>query len=116
MFEHKKEKLASKKAYQRRLGLNGLLAIAILFGSLCIGVVGYYWTVPEFSFYDSLLNASMILSGMGPVIDANISLSNTAKVFASLYALFSGMAFLSAFSVLLAPVLHRFFHKMHLEN
>jgi hypothetical protein len=116
MFEHKKEKLASKKVYQKRLGYNGLIAIAILFGSLCIGVAGYYWTVPAFSFYDSLLNASMILSGMGPVFDANLHLSNTAKVFASLYALFSGITFLSAFSVLLAPVLHRFFHKMHLED
>lgn len=116
MFEHKKEKLASKKVYQKRLGYNGLIAISILFASLCIGVAGYYWTVPAFSFYDSLLNASMILSGMGPVIDDSIALSNSAKLFASAYALFSGIAFLSAFSVLIAPALHRFFHKMHLEE
>ena len=69
----------------------------------------------SFDWYDALLNASMILSGMGPVIDAKIILTPTAKVFASFYALFSGVTFLSSFTILFAPIVHRFFHKMHIE-
>jgi len=78
--------------------------------------MGYKLTIPEFDWYDSLLNASMILSGMGPVIDAKIVLSNKAKVFASLYALFSGVAFISTIGILIAPIAHRFFHRLHLED
>ena len=73
-------------------------------------------TIPEFDWYDSLLNASMILSGMGPAVDCSITLTKEAKVFASVYALFSGITFLSTFGLLIAPVLHRFFHKIHLEE
>lgn len=58
----------------------------------------------------------MILSGMGPVIDIDIELSNTAKVFASLYALFSGVAFISTIGILIASRIHRFFHRLHLED
>ena len=116
MYENKKQKLAPVKVYRARLLNNGKLASVLLFISLGIGVIGYKLTVPEFDWYDSLLNASMILSGMGPVIDAKIILSKSAKVFASLYALFSGVTFLSIFSILIAPVVHRFFHKLHLED
>ena len=84
--------------------------------SLFIGILGYKFSVPEFDWYDALLNASMILSGMGPVIDAKIILSPTANVFASFYALFSGITFLTTFSLLMAPVVHRFFHKMHIQS
>ena len=115
MYEHKKQQLAPKAVFRQRIRFNALIAVIILFASLFIGVIGYKITVPEFDFYDSLLNASMILSGMGPVIDAHIVLSNTAKVFASFYALFSGITFLSTFGIFLAPILHRFFHKLHLE-
>lgn len=78
--------------------------------------MGYKLTIPEFDWYDSLLNASMILSGMGPVIDGKIMLTNQAKVFASLYALFSGVAFISTIGILIAPIAHRFFHRLHLED
>ena len=83
---------------------------------LLIGVLGYKFTIPEFDWYDSLLNASMILSGMGPMIDADIKLTNTAKVFASVYALFSGVAFITTIGILIAPMAHRFFHKLHIED
>jgi hypothetical protein len=83
---------------------------------LLLGVVGYKLSVPEFDWYDSLLNASMILSGMGPVIDVNIILTKTAKVFASCYALFSGVTFISTIGILIAPIAHRFFHKINLED
>jgi hypothetical protein len=112
----KKQKLASTKVFYRRLWNNLLAGLLIMFICLLIGVLGYKFTVPEFDWYDSLLNASMILSGMGPVIDQGIVLTKTAKVFASVYALFSGVAFISTIGILLAPVAHRFFHKLHLED
>jgi hypothetical protein len=116
MYENKNDKLASEKVFYRRIRKNALFAFGIMTISLGIGILGYKLTVPEFDFYDSLLNASMILSGMGPVIDANIVLTKSAKVFASFYALFSGITFLSTFGVLIAPILHRFFHKLHLDE
>ena len=116
MYEHKKQALASKTIYRQRLWKNFLFAFAILAISLGIGIAGYKFTVPEFDWYDSLLNASMILSGMGPVVDDKICLTPTAKVFASCYALFSGVTFISTIGIIIAPIAHRFFHKLHLED
>jgi hypothetical protein len=116
MYEHKKQPIASTKVYYARLWKNALIALVVMFISLLIGMVGYKLTIPEFSWYDCLLNASMILSGMGPVFDATIQLSNTAKVFASFYALFSGITFITNIGMLTAPIVHRFFHKLHLED
>ncbi len=116
MYEHKKEQLASKTIYRKRVRNNVGLSLLILLSSLGIGIIGYHLTIPEFDWYDCLLNASMILSGMGPVIDSHIILDPAAKIFASFYALFSGITFLSTFGILIAPIIHRFFHKMHLEN
>jgi len=116
MYESKKQQLAPKHIYYQRLKKNIFFAAVILSASLLVGIAGYKLTVPEFDWYDSLLNASMILSGMGPVIDANIILTKSAKVFASLYAIFSGVSFLSVFSIVIAPVLHRIFHRFHLED
>lgn len=108
--------MAPKKVFYKRLWYNAVFGSSIMFVCLAIGIVGYKLTIPQFDWYDSLLNASMILSGMGPVIDANIVLSNKAKVFASLYALFSGVAFISTIGILIAPIAHRFFHRLHLED
>jgi len=83
---------------------------------LSIGILGYKLTIPQLDWYDSLLNASMILSGMGPMIDPSITLTKSAKVFASMYALFSGVAFISTIGILIAPIAHRFFHKLHVED
>ena len=116
MYEHKKQKLASTSTYRKRLRNTILFSTAIISASLMLGVVGYKFTIPEFDWYDCLLNASMILSGMGPIIEPNIVLSKSAKLFASFYALFSGITFLSSFGLILAPILHRFFHKLHLET
>jgi lipid-A-disaccharide synthase-like uncharacterized protein len=116
MYEHKKQKLATKSVFYRRLWNNALFGLLVMLICLFIGVLGYKLTVPEMDWYDSLLNASMILSGMGPIIDANIVLTKTAKVFASMYALFSGVAFISTIGILIAPIAHRFFHKLHLED
>lgn len=111
-----KHRLAPVKVYYRRLWKNALFGSFIMLICLLIGVIGYKITIPAFDWYDSLLNASMILSGMGPMIDAKIILTPTAKVFASAYALFSGVAFISTIGILIAPIAHRFFHKLHLED
>ena len=116
MATNKKLKLAPKHIYYQRLWKNAAFGISIMMLCLLIGITGYKFTIPEFDWYDSLLNASMILSGMGPVIDAKIVLTNSAKVFASAYALFSGVAFISTIGILIAPIAHRFFHKLHLED
>ena len=116
MSTHQKNKLAPKHVYYRRLWRNALFGLASILICLGIGVVGYKMTIPEFDWYDSLLNASMILSGMGPMVDEKIVLSNGAKVFASLYALFSGVTFITTIGILIAPIAHRFFHKIHLED
>ena len=116
MYENKKQALAPKAIYINRIRKNILFAIGILFISLSIGVIGNKLTIPEFDWYDSLLNASMILSGMGPIISGDIVLTNAAKVFASVYALFSGITFISTIGLMLTPVAHRFFHKLHLED
>ena len=110
------QQLQPKHVFYRRLWNNALVGSLIMLVCLLIGVFGYKLSIPEFDWYDSLLNASMILSGMGPVIDANIHLSNSAKVFASMYALFSGVAFISTIGILIAPIAHRFFKKLHLED
>lgn len=116
MGTQKKPQLAPLKVYYKRLWKNAFFGFGVMIFCLTIGIIGYKSTVPEFDWYDSLLNASMILSGMGPVIDANIVLTKSAKVFASLYALFSGVAFISTIGILIAPIAHRFFHKLHLED
>jgi len=116
MKETTKKSLAPKKTFYKRIWNNAVVATLIMSICLAIGVVGYKLTIPQFDWYDSLLNASMILSGMGPIIDANIVLTKQAKVFASVYALFSGVAFISTIGILIAPLAHRFFHKLHLED
>jgi hypothetical protein len=92
----------------RALGLSACL----VGGSLALGIVGYH-LIAGFNWVDSLLNAAMILTGMGPVGTLN---SDTAKVFASAYALFSGLVFITATGILLAPIFHRVLHKFHLEE
>jgi hypothetical protein len=86
--------------------------VALVGCALSIGVVGYHW-IAGLPWIDALLNASMILGGMGPVDALH---SDGAKLFASAYALFSGVVFISAIGVFVAPAVHRFLHKFHLEE
>jgi len=111
MFERSHQPIARQQEFLRRLFLYGLLSAGIVFFSLALGVIGYHF-LAGLTWTDSLLNASMILGGMGPVAELD---TDAAKVFASLYALYSGMVLLVAVGVLIAPVLHRFLHYFHLE-
>lgn len=111
MFEHRKAPLLPRAAFLRRLTRSSAIASAIILGSLGIGVLGYR-LFGRLGWVDALLNASMILAGMGPVDPMN---SPAAKLFASAYALFSGVAFLTTVGVFFAPLVHRFLHRFHVE-
>lgn len=112
MFEHHKKPLASKKVFLHRIIFCTSLAILVTLVSLLIGMLGYYH-FEKLSLIDSLLNASMILGGMGPVA---ILQTDIGKLFASFYAIFSGTIFLVVVGILVAPIFHRFLHKFHLED
>ena len=112
MFEHHREPLLPKELFARRMLWHLGLAATIIGGGLGVGVLGYHFC-ERLDWLDSLLNASMILSGMGPV---NPIQHTTGKWFASFYALFSGVAFITTVGVLFAPLVHRFLHKFHLES
>ncbi|MGZ9165185.1 MAG: hypothetical protein ACXW4U_08420 [Anaerolineales bacterium] len=111
MFEHHKQPLASRPDFTRRILRFGLLTAGIILFSLGIGMLGYHY-LESLSWIDSLLNASMILGGMGPVNELR---TNAGKVFASFYALYSGIILLASVGVLAAPIFHRFMHRFHLE-
>lgn len=112
MYEHKRQKLASKEVFLKRFFKNFLFACLILVICLLIGVAGYHYTA-NIPWLDSLHNASMILSGMGPVV---VIETVSGKWFSSLYALFSGVVFITNVGLILAPVAHRLFHSLHLEE
>lgn len=114
MFRDKqnKNKLAPTRVYLLRTLIAFLIAFVFLSFSLAVGVLGYYY-LAKLSLIDSLLNASMILGGMGPV---DILKNDSAKLFASFYSIYSGIAFLSSIGVFIAPTLHRLVHKFHIDD
>ncbi|MEZ5032924.1 MAG: hypothetical protein R2787_16160 [Saprospiraceae bacterium] len=111
-FEHHRQPLLSPQAFAVRVLTYLGYASIILVVSLAIGIAGYHW-LAGLGWIDALLNASMILTGMGPVDPMQ---DDTGKLFASFYALYSGVAFLTTISVFLAPILHRLMHILHLED
>ena len=112
MYEHKKQKLAPISTFYQRVLKNIMIAIFVLGVCLLIGIVGYHYT-SDASWLDSLHNSSMILSGMGPVIEIN---TVSGKIFSSFYALFSGIVFITNIGIILAPAIHRMYHRLHLED
>ncbi len=111
-YEHKSEPIAARSVFLKRIFTHFLWTLIILGTCLLMGIVGYKFTGPM-SWIDALHNASMILGGMGPVV---IIETFWGKVFSSFYALFSGVIFITSIGVLIAPIAHRFFHKMNLED
>ena len=112
MYEHRKQKLAPLTTFYRRVLKNILLATAVLTICLIIGVLGYHYTA-DIPWLDAIHNASMILSGMGPVVEIK---TIAGKWFSSFYALFSGIVFITNIGIILAPALHRIFHRLHIED
>ena len=112
MYERRTHHLIGAAEFARRVLRHVVLALTILLFSLGIGITGYHY-IARLDWIDALLNASMILTGMGPVDPMSDAKS---KLFASFYALFSGVVFLGIASVLVAPFAHRLLHKFHLEG
>lgn len=112
MYEPRSSPVLSARAFATRLAQH-VLATALLVGvSLGIGVFGYA-TFEGLAVIDAFLNASMILGGMGPV---NMPNTNAGKVFAGVYALYSGLVFLVCLAIVLTPVFHRVLHAFHMDE
>jgi hypothetical protein len=112
MYERRTQPLLSRRVFYARLSRSMTLGSTIILGSLCIGMAGYHY-FEKLPWLDAFTNASMILSGMGPLAPIQTS---AGKLFAGCYALFSGIAFISSVGVVFAPIYHRFLHKFHLES
>jgi len=92
--------------------MNGIIGLLLLLFSLGVGVLGYHF-LENLSWIDSLLNASMILGGMGPVTPLQ---TVAGKLFASFYAIYSGVILLASVGILATPIFHRFLHHFHLAE
>ncbi len=114
MYERRRQPLAPTHVFYRRVLKNIVYALIVIALSLIIGVAGYHYTT-GMSWVDALHNASMILGGMGLVDVGKVS-TEGAKIFSSAYALFCGIIFITNMGIILAPVMHRVYHRLHLEE
>ena len=112
LFENRQARPLSPAHFGRRVAKHTLLGGAVLMGSLFAGMVGYAY-FEQLSWLDAFLNASMLLGGMGPV---DAPQTPGGKLFAGLYALYSGLVFLVVGGVVLAPFLHRLLHRFHWDD
>ncbi len=111
MYEHKTEPLLPVRSYRRRQARHALMAGGLILAAWAVGTAGYM-SFEGLPLVDGMLNAAMILGGMGPVNELH---TTGGKLFASFYALFAGVGFIGAAGVLFAPAFHRFLHKFHVE-
>lgn len=112
MYEHHKQKLLPRRQFIKRVFAHSGIALLATLIALGAGTAGYCY-LGGLPFIDALLNASMILGGMGPV---DPLATTAAKVFASAYALFSGLVFIGILGLILAPFIHRILHQLHIEE
>ena len=113
MFEHKTQPLAPRIKFFIRLARHFGWTLLIVGFSLGLGSTGYHF-IAGLKWIDAFYNSAMILTGMGPIGDMPMR-DTPSKLFSSFYALYSGIAFLTMVATLLAPVAHRFMHRLHLE-
>ena len=111
-FENRNKPLLPFDQFLKRVFRFALYSLLLIVVSVGIGTVGYK-ILGNMGWIDGFYNACMILTGMGPVSQME---SDAGKIFASFYALFSGIAFLTTIAVLLAPIAHRFLHALHLDE
>lgn len=111
-YERHDQPLIPQREFVARVGYHIAAGIALLALSLGIGVLGYHF-LEHLSWLDALLNASMILGGMGPVAPI---VTTGGKIFASIYAIFSGVIFLVVAGVMMAPAAHRILHRLHMTE
>ncbi len=112
MFEQKRNSLLPFSLFLKRVVKYFTYTLLLIGIALNIGMLGYHF-LADLDWMNAFYNASMILTGMGPVAEMT---SIPAKLFSSLYALFSGIVFLSTVAIFFAPIAHRILHKFHLEN
>ncbi len=105
-------KLAPFSVFLGRLGRAVAVSLTLLFGTLVVGVAGYHW-LAGLPWIDALLNAAMILGGMGPV---DILTTTAAKLFASAYAIFCGLVLIGVMGVIVSPIVHRMLHSFHIDD
>jgi hypothetical protein len=108
-YETLHQPVLPRREFTKRLAMNFTLASALISVSLLAGMCGYHY-LEGMTWLDAFANASMILSGMGPLESLKTS---SGKIFAGLYALYSGLALIVATGILFAPVLHRMLHRFH---
>lgn len=111
-LENRRQKVSSLPQFIFRLGRYALFTSGLILFSVMLGTTGYHY-FGQTSWLDSFHMACMILTGMGPVVEMT---SPEAKIFSSLYALYSGVAFLSITAVFFAPIIHRLLHILHVEQ
>ena len=111
-LEHRKQKVIRLSYFFIRLGRYSIFALLLICVSVFMGSLGYHY-IGQLNWIDSFHMACMILTGMGPVAEMT---SDTAKLFSSFYALYSGIAFLSITAVFFAPIIHRLLHILHVED
>jgi len=112
MFEHKKQQLLPRPEFYRRMARSAALGAGLIAVSLLIGILGYHF-LGGLAWMDAFLDASMILSGMGPVSTLP---TDAAKLFAGSYAIYCGIALIGTTAIIFAPAVHRGLHKFHLED
>jgi hypothetical protein len=111
-YERKNEPLVSRAVFLRRLGRNALVALSIIGVSLVVGMLGYR-TLEGMAWIDAFLESAMLLGGMGPI---HAPMSSAGKIFAGVYALYSGILVIGTAGIILAPLFHRVLHSIHVES
>ncbi|MCM3901827.1 MAG: hypothetical protein ND866_08990 [Pyrinomonadaceae bacterium] len=112
MYEHKTQPPIPRKRFVKRVLFHAAIALGLVLVSLALGMAGYEF-FEQLPWRDAFLNSAMLLGGMGPV---NAPQTNGGKLFAGLYALYAGLVFLIAASLIFTPILHRAMHKFHWEQ
>ena len=112
MYESRRQQPLTHGTFVQRLALHAACAVALVIGSLAIGMVGYH-LLEHLSWIDAFLNSAMLLGGMGPV---NPPTSDGGKLFSGLYALYAGLVFIVSAGLMFAPVLHRLMHRFHFDE
>jgi hypothetical protein len=113
MFEHISKPVLPRAQFISRQGWALLLGVVMIAVSLAIGMIGYRYFFPKLDWADAFVNAAMILSGMGPLA---VPESTGAKIFSGCYAIYSGLMLVMSAGVVFAPLVHRFLHKLHVDD
>jgi hypothetical protein len=113
-FEHHRQPVAPRHVFLRRMASHLFITLVLIGFTLALGMTGYRYLC-GLPWLDALLESSMLMGGEGPIYSADLA-SPTAKIFASFYALFCGLVLIAGSGILLAPVVHRILHRLHVPE